>query len=166
VSWIATLVFLAALTGQHWWILVATGFVVPYLSWCNIIGFLVFLHHVHPSVVWYDDKATWFKAQAALTGTVHISFGNVLNRAFHNIMEHPAHHVDMGVQFAGLPQAQATLEKQLPEHTLKEVFSWKRYFAIARTCKLFDRSTARWTSFTGEPVRPPAGALELPGNRC
>jgi omega-6 fatty acid desaturase (delta-12 desaturase) len=159
--WLITLFLLAAATGQNGWTLALTGFVIPYFSWCTIIGFLVFLHHVHPAVAWYEDRAAWSKAQAVLTGTVHMSFGNILDRAFYNIMDHGAHHVDMTIQFAGLPSAQATLENELPEHVLKEIFSWKKYFRIARACKLFDRTTRSWRSFAGEPTCPPNDAVPL-----
>jgi len=147
LAWAGMAAGMALATGQSMILLLATTVVLPFLAWNTVIGFLVFLHHVHPSVTWYDDKATWTRAVTSVTGTVHCSFGPTLDRFFHHIMDHAAHHVDMGIPLERLPRAQATLQARLPRHALAERFTWRRYFAIARECQLFDRRRARWLSF-------------------
>jgi len=49
--WIGALVFIAARTGQSALALVGFGFVVPFLVWNALIGFVVYVHHTHQHTV-------------------------------------------------------------------------------------------------------------------
>lgn len=156
VAWCGGLAVAARATGQSVWLLLGAGFVLPFLLWNGLIGFVVYVHHTHPRVAWYADKAAWSAAQPFVSTTVHLRFKPVLGidmgRLLHNIMEHTAHHVDMGVPLYRLRQAQAILEARMPGCIVVQDFSWRWYFDTACRCKLYDYAAARWTGFEGSPA--------------
>jgi omega-6 fatty acid desaturase (delta-12 desaturase) len=153
-AWIAGLVVAASATGQSVAWLVGVGFVVPFLCWNALIGFVVYVHHTHTGVAWYEDKRTWAAAQPFVSTTVHLTFRSRMGTFLHNIMEHTAHHVDMGVPLYRLPEAQALLERELAGHIVVQPFSWRWYAQTARRCKLYDFAARRWTDFGGHPTTP------------
>ncbi len=152
LAWIAGLVASASGTGQSAAWLVMVGFVLPFLVWNALIGFVVYVHHTHTGVAWYEDKKTWAAAQPFVSTTVHLTFRSIMGRVLHNIMEHTAHHVDMSVPLYRLLEAQALLEARLDGHIVVQPFSWRWYIDTARRCKLYDFQTRRWTDFSGHPT--------------
>jgi len=56
LAWIGGVVWVATSTGQSvaWLLLVA--FVVPFIFWNGMIGFVVYVHHTHTSVNWFADS--------------------------------------------------------------------------------------------------------------
>jgi omega-6 fatty acid desaturase (delta-12 desaturase) len=149
VIWIGCLIAGAIATGQSIWLGLITGFVVPFLFWNGMIGFVVYVHHTHTSVSWYDKKSEWLRAQPFVSTTVHLTFGWIWGSLMHHIMEHTAHHVDMSVPLYRLKEAQNTLETILPERIFIQKFSWAWYFDTARMCKLYDFENKAWLDFDG-----------------
>lgn len=154
--WIAGLIVAAIATGQSPAWTVLFGFVVPFVFWNGMIGFVVYVHHTHPSVVWHEDKAQWSHSQPFVSTTVHMTFrkwmGLDVGAALHHIMEHTAHHVDMGIPLYRLRAAQSVLEKKMPGRIVVQPFSWRWYLDTARHCKLYDFAAQRWTDFSGQPT--------------
>ncbi len=151
-AWILGLAAAARATGQSAIWLELVGFVLPFLFWNGLIGFVVYVHHTHPGVAWYEDKKTWAAAQPFVSTTVHLTFRSIMGGVLHNIMEHTAHHVDMSVPLYRLPEAQALLERELDGHIVVQPFSWRWYADTARRCKLYDFTARRWTDFSGHPT--------------
>jgi omega-6 fatty acid desaturase (delta-12 desaturase) len=149
--WIALIVWAAHATGQSVALLLTTGFVIPFLFWCWMIGFVVYVHHTHKRVHWYDDRTEWANAQPFVSTTVHLTFGWRFGALMHHIMEHTAHHLDMSIPLYRLKDAQAKLETLLPQRIVIQPFSWNWYFETARHCKLYDFSASCWTGFDGQP---------------
>ncbi len=116
-----------------------------------MIGFVVYVHHTHPQVNWYEDKAAWSASQPFVSTTVHLTFRSAMGTVLHHIMEHTAHHVDMGVPLYRLKRAQTLLEQRLGDAIVVQPFSWAWYRNTARHCKLYDFSSRRWTDFEGKP---------------
>lgn len=52
--WVAALALAAHFTARELLPVLLTGFVVPFLSWCAMIGFVVYVHHTHTAVHWHD----------------------------------------------------------------------------------------------------------------
>jgi omega-6 fatty acid desaturase (delta-12 desaturase) len=154
VLWIAGLGWAASATEQSFWLLVATAFVLPILFWKAMIGFVVYVHHTHTSVAWYQDKTTWAAAQPFVSTTVHLTFRYRIGALLHHIMEHTAHHVDMSVPLYRLKKAQKILETMLPGRIIIQKFSWRWYFDTAKRCKLYDFDKLCWTDFNGNPTSP------------
>lgn len=147
--WVAALTFGAMATNQSILLSVLMGFVIPFIFWNGMIGFVVYVHHTHPSVSWYSDKSEWLRAQPFVSTTVHLVFPFKWGAAMHHIMEHTAHHVDMGVPLYKLKQAQAKLEEMLPGRIIIQKFSWAYYFDTAKLCKLYDTQRKCWLDFKG-----------------
>ncbi|MDI9334969.1 MAG: fatty acid desaturase [Cytophagales bacterium] len=147
VAWIGTMVWAAYAADQSVLLTLLFGVVVPFLFWVSMIGFVVYVHHTHTQVVWHDDKLAWAKAQPFVSTTVHLTFPLKMGALMHNIMEHTAHHVDMGVPLYHLKQAQAKLEAMLPKRIVIQPFSLAWYARTAKSCKLYDFKQQRWTKF-------------------
>ncbi|ABM96549.1 fatty acid desaturase [Methylibium petroleiphilum] len=157
-AWIAGLVAAAAATGQSATFLVLTGFVLPFVFWNGMIGFVVYVHHTHTGVAWYEDKRRWADAQPFVSTTVHLTFRSFMGSALHHIMEHTAHHVDMSVPLYRLKRAQRLLEERLAGHIVVQPFSWRWYADTARRCKLYDFEAGCWTDFSGRRTSTPLAA--------
>jgi omega-6 fatty acid desaturase (delta-12 desaturase) len=151
-AWVAGLVIAALATGQSVMWLLTVGFFLPLLVWNGLIGFVVYVHHTHTSIAWYDNKKNWSNTNPFVSTTVHLTFNSFFGAALHHIMEHTAHHVDMGVPLYRLKQAQAILEARLPGHIVVQPFSWYWYFDTAHRCKLYDFERRQWTDFSGNPT--------------
>ena len=159
-AWLAVLAWAAAATGQSLWMVLATAWLLPLIFWKAMIGFVVYVHHTHVGVAWYRDKETWAASQPFVSTTVHLTFRYRIGALLHHIMEHTAHHVDMGVPLYRLKKAQRLLEQMLPGRIVIQQFSWRWYFDTARRCKLYDYERLCWTDFKGRPTSisllPPA----------
>jgi omega-6 fatty acid desaturase (delta-12 desaturase) len=155
LAWVTALAIAAHATGQSAAWLVATGFVLPFLFWNGLIGFVVYVHHTHPGVAWFEDKRAWAAAQPFVSTTVHLTFRSAMGSVLHHIMEHTAHHVDMSVPLYRLKAAQALLEQRLAGSIVVQPFSWRWYSDTARRCKLYDFRSGCWTDFAGRPSSTP-----------
>lgn len=156
--WVGAMWASAAATGQSVALVLATGVMVPFLFWCAMIGFVVYVHHTHTAVSWHADRAAWQQAQPFVSTTVHLTFPLRIGALMHHIMEHTAHHVDMSIPLYRLEQAQAALERMLPGRIIVQRFSWRWYFDTARRCKLYDFGRRCWTDYRGQPTSAPAAA--------
>lgn len=145
-TWMGALAIAAYLTGQSVWLLVGLGFLLPFMLWNGLMGFVIYVHHTDPSVCWYQDGQTWAKAQPHLTATIHIQFPGVIGTLLHHIMEHPAHHLDMTIPSYRLKAAQSVLDDLVPGRILKRRFTWSAYWRCVRVCKLFDYQSGQWVS--------------------
>lgn len=159
VAWIGVLAVAAVATGQSIWLVLSAGFLVPFLFWNGMIGFVIYVHHTHPNVAWYQDKVAWASAKPFVTATVHLRFRSRIgidwSALMHYILEHTAHHVDMSIPLYRLKQAQEILEAKLSNHIVVQLFSWRWYFDTARRCKLYDFRACCWTDFSGTPTSTP-----------
>lgn len=152
ILWMGALALAANSTGQSVWIALFTGFIVPTVFWNAMIGFVVYVHHTHADVAWYDKKSEWIRAQPFVSTTVHLKFDYYLGSLLHHIMEHTAHHVDMGVPLYNLKAAQSRLEERMPNRIIVQKFSWRWYFEAARACKLYDFENKAWLDFSGKKM--------------
>jgi acyl-lipid omega-6 desaturase (Delta-12 desaturase) len=154
LAWIAALAAAAPGHGAAIVRAIGLGFVAPFLVWNWTVGFVVYLHHTHPNVVWYADKSAWLKAQGVLQGTVRYHVRPWWNWLLHNIMEHAAHHLDPRIPLYRLKAAQRALANLVPEIPVVEL-SLRTYWRSVRQCKLFDFERRRWVGF---PRRAAGGA--------
>ncbi|MFN0163004.1 MAG: fatty acid desaturase, partial [Burkholderiales bacterium] len=97
--WVGGLATAAQFTGQSALLLVALGFALPFALWNALMGFVIYLHHTDPQVAWYDNAEEWAANQPYLTTTIHAEVPIIGGWLLHNIMHHPAHHLDMGIPF-------------------------------------------------------------------
>lgn len=136
------------------WRTVLFGFIIPYLMWNWIMGFLIYQHHTHPAVAWFDDIHEWDYLHAQIDGTVHVRFPQVYNLVLHNIMEHTAHHAQTQIPLYRLKAAQTELERRSANRLIIVDWTWEKYFQTLRDCKLYDYRTHHWLDFSGKRTSP------------
>lgn len=150
VVWIAGTVLAARQTHQSVALLLTTAIVVPFLTWNCIMGFVVFVHHTHPSIAWFQKRQEWQRCRAYLTATANVRFPFYLDRLMHNIMEHNAHHVNPRIPLFHLRRAQALLATHQGEQINSYRLNWSSYLDAVRRCKLYDFPEHCWLDFSGE----------------
>lgn len=147
LAWLATLVLAAQATGQSVALALLFAFAIPFALWNGLMGFVIYVHHTDPQVRWFADRAQWTRAAPYLQATIHITVPRWFDRLLHNILQHPAHHLDMSIPFYRLPAAQAKLSQLAPQHVVVRRFCWADYWTTARACKVYDYESGRWCAF-------------------
>ena len=94
------------------WLIATVGVFLPWVTWIWFMGFVSFLQHTHPRTAWYDDEAEWSFYHVQLRSTTHVTFPWPIERLLHNIMDHPAHHIDPTIPLYELPASQKLLEER------------------------------------------------------
>lgn len=145
--WIFSIFTLAKMTNQNFIVLIFYSFLLPFILWNMAMSFVIYLHHTHPNVFWYDNFEQWKQANTQLTATVHIRFPDWISALLHHIMEHPAHHINSRIPFYNLKAAQRKLEKTYPDYIVVQDFSWRWYLECTRICKLYDFEKHEWVGF-------------------
>jgi omega-6 fatty acid desaturase (delta-12 desaturase) len=131
----------------------------PFLLWIWFMGFVSFLQHTHPRMAWYDDETEWSFYHVQLRSTAHVVFPWPIERILHNIMDHPAHHLDTQIPPYKLPRSQKALEEAAPEHAVVIRWTPADYLRTCAACKLYDFDRHCWTDFAGAATTP----CNLPG---
>lgn len=133
---------------RFWASTVVFLFVVPLVSTQWLIGFVIYLNHTHPDIVWYDDPTEWSRHHVQLEG----SAGQRFSRSRHwllprRIMNHTAHHLDPGVPLRGLDGAQQHLVDTVGHRIVSYDWSVKEFRRILAACKLYDYDAQRWLTY-------------------
>ena len=148
LAWLGAVALVARATDQSFALLATLAVVVPFLLWNGIMGFVVYLHHTHPTIAWFQNRQEWQRHRAYLTATAcaRLPFG--IDRLMHNIMEHNAHHVNPRIPMFSLREAQHVLQEKFPE-LCDYRLNWRTYTDNARHCKLYDYAAHAWLDFDG-----------------
>ena len=153
--WITALVLWAVYDNHSvTWTLLG-GFVLPFLAFNCIMGFVIYVQHTHPEVAWFDKREEWQKRLGFITTTVNVVVPKRVGQILHDILEHGAHHVNTGVPLYRVREAQAALKAAVPQLARVYVLSWKRYWATVRACKLYDYANHQWLDFKGRVTAAP-----------
>jgi acyl-lipid omega-6 desaturase (Delta-12 desaturase) len=145
----------AALGSSPLWVsigLLAVGVIIPQLLWNWLMGFVVFLHHTHPSVPWYGNEKDWTFYAGQIQSVVHVELPRPVELILHNIMEHTAHHVDPRIPLYNLEDCQKKLEEAYGGEIVHVPFTMRGYIDTLRKCRLFDYENFRWLNWNGEPT--------------
>jgi omega-6 fatty acid desaturase (delta-12 desaturase) len=153
--WIGGLALWGARTGISIVSLLIFGFAVPFFLWNCLMGFVIYVQHTHPRVAWYERRDQWSANAGYATTTVHIKLKRPFDCLIHYILEHGAHHVNMGIPLYRLKEAQARLTATLDERLNSEAFTWRYYWNTVRRCKLYDFAQHYWTDFDGHITSEP-----------
>ena len=150
VLWVALVALVANQTEQSFWLLFVLGVVVPFALWNFIMGFVVFVHHTHPAIAWFQKRQEWQRYRAYLTATVHVKFPFGIDRLMHNIMEHNAHHLNPRIPMYSLRKAQRVLNERFNDQYQAYRMTWQVYRECVRRCKLYDFANHAWLDFRGQ----------------
>jgi omega-6 fatty acid desaturase (delta-12 desaturase) len=126
-----------------------------FLIWLWFMGFVSYIQHTHPRMAWYDNEEEWSFYHAQLKSTAHVTFPWLVERVLHNIMDHPAHHIDPTIPLTELPQSQKLLEQSYPEHAVVIGWTLRDFLDLTRCCKLYDFERHCWLDFDGKPTTTP-----------
>jgi acyl-lipid omega-6 desaturase (Delta-12 desaturase) len=132
------------------------GWLIPFLVFNQTIGFVIYLHHTHPQVPWFDDVEEWSRAEPAIGCTVHVTPPFLLDAISNNIMDHNAHHALSMIPLYRLRGAQQRFRDAHPS-VPHVILTPAAYLEITRACKLFDPALRQWTDFAGTPTGPRLG---------
>ncbi len=147
--WIGGLVAWGIYSGRSISALVIFGFALPFFLWNCLMGFVVYVQHTHPRVAWYERRDEWTANAGYATTTVHVKLMRPFDGLIHYILEHGAHHVNMGIPLYRLKAAQARLTATLDERLNTQAFTWRYYWNTVKRCKLYDFAGHVWTDFEG-----------------
>ncbi len=134
-------------TGQNAAMLAGAAVVAPFVLWNFAAGFVTYQQHTHPDVIWYADRRDWDPVTAQLQGSIHIEVPKWMSMLLGNIFCHTAHHRDVSLSRADLPEAQRRIETEFPGEVKVVRWTFGYYLDCCRRCKLFDYEARRWTGF-------------------
>ena len=123
-------------------------FAVPWMLWNVMIGWAVYVHHIHPSIAW-RRRREWSKLSNQLEGATTYKVPRWINVIWHNIFEHTAHHLDPRIPFYHLPAASAALERRYGDLFEPKPYRLRDYVEATRRCKLFDFERGEWLDYRG-----------------
>ena len=143
---IGTLALALALegTGGFWiWFKVL---VVPFLIFCQLIGWVVYVHHIAPEIRWWPRRE-WNRFRGQVEGTTVIWGPPGWDLFFHWIMVHVPHHVDMRIPCYRLPMAARAIAEAFPDDIVEHPIRLRDYMHSVRACKLHDFETGIWSRY-------------------
>ena len=149
---VASILLLAKHYHHGWLSSLLVAWLLPFVVWNWLMGFMIYQHHTHPSVAWFDNTEDWEYWESQIECTTHIKFPRIFNFILHNIMEHPAHHAFTAIPLYKLSRAQERLEQHLSARMTVVRWTPRDYFRTVTDCKLYDYQTHRWLDFTGQPT--------------
>ena len=122
------------------------------------MGMVIYFHHTNPQLAWYDDIDQWQAARDTRCNTVRLKFRGKLGRVLNNIMEHPAHHLDVRIPLYNLEAAHRQLD--VASH-VTQTLSPRSLYDCIRSCKLYDYQAHHWTDFSGRRTGPTLGDVDV-----
>jgi len=143
---VATLAGALALNGAGgiWtWIKVI---VIPFLLFTHVIGWVVYVHHIHPEIRWWPRRE-WNRYRGQVEGTTILKGPPGWDLFFHWIMVHIPHHVDMTIPCYRLPEAAQAIAAAFPDEVTERPIRARDYLASVRACKLHDFDTGIWHQY-------------------
>jgi omega-6 fatty acid desaturase (delta-12 desaturase) len=149
VVWVGAVVWVSVATSQNVWLLLTLAVLIPFAIWNGIMGFVVFVHHTHPGIAWFQKRHDWQRFRAYLTATAHVRFPLGLDRLLHNIMEHNAHHLNPRIPMFALRRAQRALQERFRTEFQSYRMDWREFRECVNSCKLYDFANHCWLDFSG-----------------
>ena len=122
------------------------GVAMPFAIWLNAMSWIIYLHHTHPKTPWFDDFGEWKHSTGARGAWVLTTVTGKLDALFHNILLHPAHHIDSRIPFYNLPAANAYLVAHGCSF-VRQALTPRLAWPIAASCKLYDFGRHTWMTF-------------------
>jgi acyl-lipid omega-6 desaturase (Delta-12 desaturase) len=161
-AWVAAVAAVSRYTHQDFRLLAALAIAVPFALWNCIIGFVVFVHHTHPTIAWFQKRQEWQSCRAYLGATANVRLPFGIDRLMHNIMEHNAHHVNPRVSMFALRRAQGKLHERAAGEFLSYRLGWISYMNCVRRCKLYDYVNHTWLDWQGRVTAQVSPAFAVP----
>jgi len=120
--------------------------VVPFLLFCQVIGWVVYVHHIDPETRWWPRRQ-WNRYRGQVEGTTVLWGPPGWDLFFHWIMVHVPHHVDMRIPCYRLPEAARAIKAAFPDDVIERPIRWRHYRRATRLCKLYDFERGTWLPY-------------------
>jgi len=120
--------------------------VIPFLAFNYVIGSIVHVHHIQPTIRWWGRR-DWTKFRGQMEGTTILRVTPGLNFFFHFIMIHIPHHVDVRIPMYNLTMAGEAIKAAYPDTVHDEKLRFRDFIRNTRTCKLYDFEAGRWMTY-------------------
>lgn len=158
-----TLGFFFAYSGlAYWlgggWVAIVAAVIVPFLVFNYFIAFFVFLHHTHPDLPFFAERAKWSQSIAQLFCSTVIRCSPVSEFLIHNILIHAPHHISPGIPFYHLKRAYRDVRRHYGEYIHEYRFRWSHVRHIFKRCKLYDYANHTWLTYRDAAARMHLGA--------
>ncbi|RUR05423.1 fatty acid desaturase [Legionella sp. km772] len=121
--------------------------ILPFIIFNYFIAIIVYLHHTHPSMPFFDLKSEWSHSISALFCSTIIHCSHFTRLLLHNIMIHIPHHLDPRIPFYNLPQAHSALKEKYGAYFHEYRFKLRDVLSIFKQCKLYDFDNKLWMTF-------------------
>jgi omega-6 fatty acid desaturase (delta-12 desaturase) len=121
-------------------------FVIPFLLFCQSIGWVVYVHHIDPEIRWWPRRE-WNRFRGQVEGTTVLWGPPGWELFFHWIMVHLPHHVDMRIPCYKLPEAAAAIKAAYPDDVDERKISIRNYLRATRECKIHDFEAGAWSRY-------------------
>lgn len=119
---------------------------VPFLVFCHLIGWVVYVHHISPEIRWWN-RHDWNRFRGQVEGTTVLWGPRWFDPIFHSIMVHLPHHVDMRIPCYRLGEAARAIAEAFPGDVDERPLKMRDYFRSVRHCKLYDFDDGRWVAY-------------------
>ncbi|MCB0992575.1 MAG: fatty acid desaturase [Acidimicrobiales bacterium] len=150
---LALLVVTNGVGGGLWaWVKVV---VVPFLLFCQAIGWVVYVQHIDPAIRWWPRRE-WNRFRGQVEGTTVLIGPPGWDFFFHWIMVHIPHHVDARIPCYRLTEAAQAIKRSFPDEVVWKKIKVRDYFRSVRTCKLHDFESGRWLPYSAARSLPSA----------
>ena len=123
--------------------------VIPFLLFCQTIGWVVHVHHISPEIRWWPRR-TWNRFRGQVEGTTVLLGPPGWDLFFHWILVHVPHHVDMRIPCYHLPDAARALSEAFPGIVTERPLRLREYVAATRSCKLYDFEAGHWLPYPSD----------------
>ncbi len=126
---------------------ILTMLIIPFIVFNYVISLIVYLHHTHPDIPFFDEKAEWNHTIGALYCTTIIYSNWLIDTLTHNILIHTPHHVDIRIPFYRLKTAFKGIKTHYASYLHEYQLTWLQLKKIFHSCKLYDYHTHHWYKF-------------------
>lgn len=120
--------------------------VIPFLLFCQAIGWVVYVQHVDQNIKWWP-RHDWNRFRGQVEGTTILHGPPGWDLLFHWIMVHVPHHVDMSIPCYRLPLAAEAIVEAFPGAVTERRISVADYLRTTRDCKLYDFEVRAWSRY-------------------
>ena len=143
VTTLAVLLLISGTSGICLWVKVV---ILPFVLFCQTIGWVVYVHHIAPDIRWWS-RHEWNRFHGQMEGTTILNGPPGWDFFFHWIMVHVPHHVDMSIPCYHLPEAARAISAAFPETVKEQPIRLRDYLASVRQCKVHDFDTGTWATY-------------------
>jgi omega-6 fatty acid desaturase (delta-12 desaturase) len=120
--------------------------VIPFLLFCQTIGWVVYVHHIAPEIRWWP-RHEWNRFRGQVEGTTVLWGLPGWDFFFHSIMVHLPHHVDMRIPCYRLTEAAHAIAEAFPGDVDERPIRISDYRRSVKACKLYDFEQQTWLPY-------------------